>query len=121
MNRSNSNELHEPDGHATVSAIPLAHHGDEALALTLAEFDAVRRPSDTGWRHFLRLQELACAPVEFHLNGAAEMLARLSWMPNDFLDLLAGVHADVGEAPALALPVLYRRLLGHLAQLKGAP
>ncbi len=38
--------------------------GYEALALTQVEFDAVRRPSVTGWRHFLRLQELASAPVE---------------------------------------------------------
>ena len=112
---------------ATQLATPLfladtdAHHdGYEALALTQVEFDAVRRPSVTGWRHFLRLQGLDVAQTEFDLKIAAEMLVRLAWTPMDFLELLAGVHAEVGEAPALALPALHRRLLGHLSELKGA-
>lgn len=99
-----------------------AHHGGfEALALTQAEFVAVRRPSVTGWRHFLRLQGLESTQTGFDLKIAAEMLARLAWTPKDFLELLAGVHADVGEELALALPVLHRRLLAHLSKLKDAP
>ena len=98
-----------------------AHDGVEALALTQLEFDAVRRPSVSGWRHFLRLQGLELAQTEFNLKIAAEMLVSLAWTPNDFLELLAGVQPDVGEAPAVVLPVLHRRLLGHLWQLKDAP
>lgn len=94
------------------------HKGYEALALIQVEFDAVRRPSVTGWRHFLRLQKLESAGVEFDLKTAAGMLARLSWTPNDFLELLAGVHADVGEAPAMVLPELQQRLLAHHSQLQ---
>lgn len=102
-------------------AVSDAHHdGLEALALTQVEFDAVRRPSVTGWRHFLRLQGLELAHVDFDLKIAAEMLARLAWTPNEFLKLLEDVHAEVGTAPALALPELHRRLLGQLPQLKGA-
>nr|MDQ2736981.1 hypothetical protein [Pseudomonadota bacterium] len=94
-----------------------AHHNDiDALALTQIEFDALRRPSVTGWRHFLRLQGLEFKKAGFDLKIAAQTLATLAWTPSDFLELLAGVHADVGEAPALALPVLHRRLLGHLSQ-----
>ncbi len=81
----------------------------------------MRRPSVTGWRHFLRLQGLEFKQAEFDLKIAAEMLARLAWAPKVFLELLAGVHADVGEAPALALPVLHRRLLAHLSKPKDAP
>ena len=94
------------------------HKGYEALALIQVEFDAMRRPSVTGWRHFLRLQKLESAGVEFDLKTAAGMLARLSWTPNDFLELLAGVHADVGEAPAMVLPELHQRLLVHHSQLQ---
>ncbi len=47
------------------------HDGIEALALTQVEFDAVRRPSVTGWRHFLRLQGLEFAHTEFDLKTAA--------------------------------------------------
>lgn len=98
-----------------------AHHdGIEVLAMTQVEFDAVRRPSVTGWRHFLRLQGLEVAQVEFDLKSAAEMLARLGWTPNDLLELIAGVQADVGEASAMALPELHRRLLAHHSQLQGA-
>ena len=99
-----------------------AHHdGIEELCLTQVEFDAVRKPSVTGWRHILRLQELQSAEVEFDLKSAAETLVRLSWTPNDFLELLASVRADVGDSPAVVLPTLHRRLLGHLAQLKEFP
>lgn len=94
------------------------HKGYEALALIQVGFDAARRPSVTGWRHFLRLQKLESAGVEFDLKTAAGMLARLSWTPNDFLELLAGVHADVGEAPAMVLPELQQRLLAHHSQLQ---
>lgn len=94
------------------------HEGYEALALTQVEFDAVRRPSVAGWRHFLRLQKLESAGVEFDLKTAADMLAKLSWTPNDFLELLAGVHADVGEASAKVLPELHQRLLVHHSQLQ---
>lgn len=94
------------------------HDGFEALALTQIEFDSVRRPNATGWRHFLRLQGLDSAHAEFDLKAAAETLTRLAWTPNDFLELLARVHADVGRAPSVALPALHLRLLGHLSQMK---
>lgn len=97
-----------------------SHACYEAFALTRVEFDAIRRPSVAGWRHFLRLQGLDLAHVGFDLKIAAEMLARLAWPPSNFLELLHGVQAEVGTAPAVALPELHRRLLGHLSQLKGA-
>ncbi len=89
-----------------------------ALGLLQVEFDAVRTPSATGWRHFMRLQGLGSVHGKFDLERVAEMLARLAWTPNDFLELLDGIRAEVGEEPAVSLPVLHRRLLGHLSQLK---
>ena len=116
----------EPSSARTVTQFFLADadaHRDnfEALALTQMEFDAVRRPNATGWRHFLRLQGVEFAQTGFDLKISAEMLARLAWTPKDFLELLAAVHADVGEELTLALPVLHRRLLAHLSKLKDAP
>jgi type IV secretory pathway VirB4 component len=114
------------DGLSSNQMVTLVFHPDtaarhdvfEALALTQLEFDSVRRPSATGWRHFLRLQGLDLAHAEFDLKIAAETLTRLAWTPNDFLELLARVHADVGRAPSVALPALHLRLLGHLSQMK---
>ena len=92
-----------------------AHHESyEALALAQAKFDAVRTPNATGWRHFLRLQGLDATPSDFDVKSAAEMLAQLKWTPHEFIKLLKVTRAQVGEAPALALPVVYRRLQGQL-------
>ena len=88
------------------------HEGYEALSLTQAEFDVVRTPNATGWRHFLRLQGLDAAPDVFDVKSAAEMLAQLRWTPHEFIELPEVTRAQVGEAPAFALPMVYRRLQG---------
>lgn len=91
------------------------------LGVLQAEFDAVRTPSATGWRHFLRLQGLGSGQDQFDLRRAAEGLATLAWTRNDFLELLDDIRAEVGEDSVVWLPMLRQRLLGHLPQLKQAP
>ena len=115
------NDLYSNESRAVPMASQLflidtnAHHeGFESLALTQAKFDAVRRPNATDWRHFLRLQGPDAAPRDSDVKSAAEMLAQLKWTPHEFTELLKVTRAQVGEASALALPMVYRRLQGQL-------
>lgn len=94
--------------------------GFESLALTQAEFDAVRTPTATGWRHFLRLQGLEEVQGDFDLKGAAEMLAQLKWTPAEFAEHLEAAQNEVGKSPVLSLPVVYRRLLSLVSRRKDA-
>lgn len=119
------NKLHinESQGVSMVSNLFLvdtsAHlESYEALALARTEFDTVRTPNATGWRHFLRLRGLDAAPRDFDVKSAAEMLAQLKWTPQEFIELLKVTQARVGEVPASALPAVYRRLRDQLCHAK---
>ncbi|MBI5792586.1 MAG: VirB4 family type IV secretion/conjugal transfer ATPase [Rhodocyclales bacterium] len=77
--------------------------------LSETEFDLVRRLGADGTRQFLVKQNGSSTLCEFDLGGLDNELAVLS-TTLDNVQLLDQVRADVGDDPAVWLPVFYQRV-----------